>query len=96
MIYKHSKSILNTLLLTFGLSGTAYSESISNKVYEIEDKMETVEKSALLDSYQIKHLEKKALNQDEKLLEIQLLINALEKQLSEKKNGEKAPRYSFP
>ena len=90
------KLIINTFLFTFVLSGTAYAESISNKVYEIEDKIETVEKSALLDSHQIKYLEKKTLNQDEKLLEIQLLINTLEKQLSENRNGEKAPKYSFP
>jgi hypothetical protein len=37
----------------------AQAESISNKVYEIEEKVQMVEKSSLIDSHQIKFLEKR-------------------------------------
>lgn len=68
----------------------AQAESISNKVYEIEEKVQMVEKSSLIDSHQIKFLEKKALTQDEKLVELQMLVNTLEGKLEEKRYGQKS------
>jgi hypothetical protein len=90
------KTIFISAIALSQISPLAQAESISNKVYEIEEKVVMVERNSIKDSHQIKFLEKKALNQDEKLVELQAMVNVLESKLEEKRHGQKAPRYSFP